>query len=159
MKVYPPFSACLKYSAAMLGYALAGAAVVGMLAYLLKHRGVSAALLESAGVVASGLLAIALAGALALASLLYLLLRVGAWTICAKGLAGRSYWGRKTTLAWSDISDIVRIDQQGIPYLKIGARTPRREIWACALGANLAAIHAELCRHAGADHELTHWFR
>lgn len=143
----------------MLGYAVVGALLVGTLIRLIKDWNVSSELLESTWVIAIGLLALMLVGALVLALSLYVLFRIGGWMILPEGIEGRSYWGRKTALAWSEIDDIVRFDQQGIPVLKISSRTSKREICACTLAVNLTSIHSQLCRHAGMDHELTQWFR
>lgn len=97
--------------------------------------------------------------AVLLGVVLYLILRAWAWSVEPSGLTGRSYWGRRSHIAWKDVDKVGSIAVEGIPALVVTSATSKREVFAYTLGVNIQEIHAHLSRHAGPEHVLTQWFR
>lgn len=153
MKIYPPLTPCLAFSVQTLGTILGLILLLDMVLSFLKGEPFSG----FSDMFQTALVFVVLAGLAGL--ILYLILRVWAWSIEPSGITGRTYWGRRSRIAWSDVDKVAFVALGGIPALVVTSTTSKREVLAYTLGANMPEIHAHLFRHAGPDHVLTQWFR
>ena len=154
MKVYPPFTPCIRYAFKLFGFLyvfLFGAMAIARLVQGLP-------IVESVPSDLWILVALLLAIPTILALVVYIGARVWAWSFDQYGVKGRSYWGRRVEIRWPDVSDVRATSVEGIPALLIGSRSSKSEIFAYTLGVDLRKIHTQLVRRAGQDHVLTQCF-
>lgn len=155
MTIHPSILTCIKFSVKTFGPVFLLLLAFSLVVDLVESRQFMGALLhnplESLGVF-GGL-------PLAAAFVFYIILRACAWTIEPDGLRGRSYWGRRELIAWSDVDKVVYVAAEGLPVLQVTSASSKKKIFAYVLDINSAEIHAQLRRHAGPDHVLTQCFR
>jgi len=96
---------------------------------------------------------------LAAALILFAIFRIWLCSIDTSGISGRSYWGRRNFIPWSDIGNIGHISVEGIPAVLISSASSKKEVCAYILGADLSAFHAKLIHLAGSENPLTRYFR
>lgn len=157
MKVYPPFLSCLRWAArtvitllVVLLVVLVGArALKGGLAVLMDYPAVETI---------AAIVLFAAAFVLMLALVAYLGARAWAWSIDREGLKGRTYWGRRVSMRWEDITTITATPVEGIPALSIGASTTKAPLFAYLLGIDVDQVRSRLRLHAGPEHPLTRCF-
>ena len=153
LKIYPPLWSCIKFSVTTLGLVLGIVLLFGIAVRFFKGE-------PFIGLLLIFQLSLFFAGMAALLGvILYLILRAWAWSVEPYGLTGRSYWGRRSRIAWSAVEKVGFIAVDGIPALVVTSAKSKQEVFACTLGANIPEIYAHLFRHAGPDHVLTQWFR
>ena len=154
MRVYPPFANCLIHAFKTFGviYALLLAISIAINAY--RHQ----PLIPFLDADAPTLLVVLLVIPAVLAAAVYLSARVWAWSFDANGLRGRTYWGRRVTMRWTEVDRVANTSVQGIPALLVIGADDKREILAYTLGVDIPGIHRQLVRHAGPDHVLTRSF-
>ncbi len=153
LKIYPPIGPCLRFSVKTLGLILGFVLLLGIVVRFFKGEPFIGFLLISQ----LSLLFVGLAALLGV--ILYVILRVWAWSVDPSGLTGRSYWGRRSHIAWKDVAKVGSVTVEGIPALVVTSATSKREVFAYTLDANIPEIHAHLFRYAGPQHVLTQWFR
>ena len=96
---------------------------------------------------------------IALAIVVYLGAFVWAWSFDKYEIKGRSYWGRRVSMRWSDVVSVANTSIEGIPALLIGSKSSNRAIFAYTLGIDLKLVYSKLLRNAGPDHLLTQCFQ
>lgn len=96
---------------------------------------------------------------IALAIVVYLGAIVWAWSFDKYEIKGRSYWGRRISMRWSDVTSVANTSIEGVPALLIGSKSSNRAIFAYTLGIDLKLVYSQLLRNAGPDHLLTQCFR
>jgi hypothetical protein len=87
-----------------------------------------------------------------------LILRALAWSIEPFGLVGRSYWGRRTRIAWTDVSRVALLPGD-IPGLVVMSASSKNEIVAYLLGVDSTEVYAHVSRYAGHTHVFAQWFK
>jgi hypothetical protein len=153
LTIYPPIGPCLKFSVKTLGLVLGFVLLLGIVVRYFKDEPFIGFLL----VFQLSLFFVGLA--VPLGVVLYLILRVWAWSVEPSGLTGRSYWGRRSHIAWKDVDRVGFVAIEGIPALVVTSATSKQEVFAYTLGINIPDVHTHLYRYAGPEHVLTQWFR
>jgi hypothetical protein len=153
LKIYPALILCLRFSLKRLGFILGFLLLLGIAIRALRGEPfIGFMLIFQLALLFAGLAAL-------LGGLMYLILRVCAWSVEPSGISGRTYWGRRSCIAWTEVDKVVSVSIEGIPALVVTSANSKREVYAYTLGANVSEIHEHLSRHAGPDHVLTQWFR
>ena len=154
MRVYPPLSNCLIYAFKTFGVIYAVLFVISIATNAYRHRPLTPFLEADALTFLMAFLAIPAV----LAAVVYFGARVWAWSFDAYGLKGRTYWGRRVTMRWTDVSRVANTSVEGIPALLISSSDGKREIFAYTLGVDIPGVYQQLVRYAGPNHVLTQSF-
>lgn len=155
MRVYPPLLSCLAYAFKTFGVIYIALFLVSVILNVIKHR----PLIASFGDAVPTVVVIFLAIPVALAAVVYLGARVWAWSFDQNGLTGRSYWGRRVAIRWSDVASVRNTSVEGIPALLIGSSSDKKELFAYTLGVSIADVYIRLYQYAGPEHVLTQAFK
>jgi hypothetical protein len=150
--IHPPLPSCLRFAFRTIGIVFGALGVIAFLAAMASGKP-----LPTTRVLGS-LLIVVVGTSLVLAFAIYASCRFSAWRVERDGVVGRSLWGRRTRIAWTEVRSVKFFSVEGIPALLIEASSGGREIVAYTLGVDVAAVHAALDRHAGPTHTLTRWF-
>ena len=97
----------------------------------------------------------AYAGVCAVAGmLLFALLRFWSATVSSDGLHGRSYWGRRRTITWSDAVRVYDLPVEGIPAMRVESASGR-DVFFAYLAEQVPMLRTALLETAGAEHPVT----
>ena len=154
MEIYPPFWPCLRYAAKTFGVIFISIFGLFVAKQVFRHEPLHLSFRPDFWVVPILLAALPIA----LALVVYVGARVWAWSFDQYGVRGRTYFGKRISIPWSDVNDVKGTSVQGIPALLISSHTTKSELFAYTLGVDLQQIHTHLSRRAGPEHLLTQCF-
>lgn len=151
--VYPPLKACALYVLKLFGIIYVSLLVFVMVANGIKGRPLLGSAGDDLALVVGVFVALPILATLAI----YGAARLWAWSIDAAGIRGRSYWGRRVAIGWTDVDEVDRTSVEGIPALVIHSARGG-DVFAYLLGVDAARVQARLRKLAGPAHALTQAF-
>jgi|ERR1700720_407910 len=153
IRIYPPFSACLTFSAGLFGGLAAILALFAVIAQLRRGRLIA---LPPGDTVMRMLIALGTV-TLALALFLFALFWIAAVTLDERGLRGPTIWGRRINIDWNDVASARRVVVRGLPALLIQSRSTKKEIWLYSLGLNGRTLYNQVRAFVAPSHPLASW--
>jgi hypothetical protein len=90
---------------------------------------------------------------------LYTIFRLQGASVTPQGLRAPSIWGRMKELPWASITDVKRINVQGLPALMVCSTATKAKCCVYTLGIDKREVYSRLLEFAGPSHVMTQWFK
>lgn len=154
LRLQVPFYACLKYSFVFFGGAIFIMLATYWIGDIINNREHTIYAFQHP----DKIIKVSLGLTVVMAVLFYIIFLWFASRVDVNGVHGRTYWGFKHYIPWSELAHINEMRFKGIPVLVLASRNGK-EIWLYRLGLRRKAVHDALVRLLGHDHNFVSYFR